>query len=124
MISPFPVLGEMATSAPVLYANTHHPELKIEFPKWADRHKQIIKRWRGLSVDIKTPFNQKARENRTTLRMKKTQQVSAIISVGWLNISIVPCLRQKEGRIVRIRRDCRVAQNTLIFILPIFGLMT
>lgn len=65
----------MATSAPVLYANTHHPELKSEFPNWSDRHKQIIKRWRGLSVEVKTPFNQKARENRTTLRMKKTQQV-------------------------------------------------
>lgn len=69
----------MATSAPVLYANTHHPELKVEYPNWTDRHKQIIKRWRGLSVDIKTPFNQKARENRTTLRMKKTQQVRKII---------------------------------------------
>lgn len=73
----FSVLGEMATSAPVLYANTHHPELKTEYPNWSDRHKQIIKRWRGLSVEIKTPFNQKARENRTTLRMKKTQQVCA-----------------------------------------------
>lgn len=70
------VLGEMATSAPVLYANSHHPELKVEYPNWSDRHKQIIKRWRALSVEVKTPFNQKARENRTTLRMKKTQQVS------------------------------------------------
>lgn len=84
-----PVLGEMATSAPVLYANTHHPELKVEFPKWTDRHKQIIKRWRGLSVEVKTPFNQKARENRTTLRMKKTQQVREYNSMGILLVIAV-----------------------------------
>lgn len=69
------VLGEQATSAPILYANTNHPELKNEFPNWPDRYKQIIKRWRALSIEIKTPYNQKARENRTSLRMKKTQQV-------------------------------------------------
>lgn len=90
-ISPsitYPVLNEMATSAPVLYANTHHPELKSEFPNWSDRHKQIIKRWRGLSVEVKTPFNQKARENRTTLRMKKTQQVRRNCN-GFYNLCVL-----------------------------------
>lgn len=72
----FSVLGLMATSAPVLYANTNHPELKAEYPNWTDRYKQIIKRWRALSVEIKTPYNASARENRSKLRMKKTQQVS------------------------------------------------
>lgn len=90
----------MATSAPVLYANTHHPELKIEYPNWSDRHKQIIKRWRGLSVDIKTPFNQKARENRTTLRMKKTQQVSGFTII---RSELYVCVEKRILYMIQVR---------------------
>lgn len=109
----------MATSAPVLYANTHHPELKVEFPNWSDRHKQIIKRWRGLTVDIKTPFNQKARENRTTLRMKKTQQVSGKIGtlatrrdLGEMNIEVhlETVINYHFGTLIKPYSLSRVAQ--------------
>lgn len=64
----------MATISAVLYANANHPELKIEYPNWSERCKQILKKWRALSTDKKAPYLQRARENRTYL--KKTQQVS------------------------------------------------
>ena len=73
----------MATISAVLYANTNHPELRDDFPNWAERSKQILKRWRALSTDKKAPFLQQARDNRSALRMKKQQQVcflSLIIS--------------------------------------------
>lgn len=68
-------LGEMATISAVLYANQNHPELKIDFPNWADRCKQILKKWRALSADLKAPFLQRARDNRSAIRTKKAQQV-------------------------------------------------
>lgn len=64
----------MATISSVLYANTKHPELKIEYPNWAERYKQILKKWRTLSTESKAPFLQQARDNRSCL--KKAQQVS------------------------------------------------
>lgn len=70
------VLDEMATISAVLYANTSHPELKIDYPNWNERCKQILKKWRALSTDKKAPFLQKARDNRSALRMKKAQHVS------------------------------------------------
>lgn len=68
-------LGSGATISAVLYANTNHPEWKTEFPTWNDRYKQIIKKWRTLSSEQKAPYLQKARDNRSALRMKKQQQV-------------------------------------------------
>lgn len=62
--------------ASVLYANMKHPELKIQYPNWNDRCKQIFKKWRALSTEDKAPFLSKARDNRSALRMKKAQQVS------------------------------------------------
>lgn len=73
--SPFSELGEMATISAVLYANTNHPELKLDYPNWSDRQKQIYKKWRALSNEKKAPFLQQARDNRTALRMRKNQQV-------------------------------------------------
>uniref|UniRef100_A0A336MIG1 Histone-lysine N-methyltransferase 2C n=1 Tax=Culicoides sonorensis TaxID=179676 RepID=A0A336MIG1_CULSO len=68
-------LNEDATISCVLYANTNHPELRNEFPIWAERFKQILKKWRALSTEQKAPYLAKARENRSAIRMKKAQQV-------------------------------------------------
>lgn len=72
-------LGERATISAVLYANVKHPEWKSEYPSWNDRYKQILKKWRTLSQEQKAPFLQQARDNRSQLRMKKTQQVSLLL---------------------------------------------
>lgn len=72
------VLEEMATISAVLYSNTNHPELKIDYPNWADRCKQILKKWRALSTEKKAPYLQLARDNRSALRMKKAQQVFCV----------------------------------------------
>jgi hypothetical protein len=75
-----PELGDMSTISAVLYANQNHPELKVEYPQWSDRYKQIMKKWRALSSDKKAPYLQRARDNRSAqqaqLRTKKAQQVS------------------------------------------------
>ncbi|XP_063696250.1 histone-lysine N-methyltransferase 2C-like isoform X2 [Culicoides brevitarsis] len=68
-------LNNDATISCVLYANTNHPELRNEYPIWADRFKQILKKWRTLSNEQKQPYLTKARENRSAIRMKKAQQV-------------------------------------------------
>lgn len=68
------MLEGLATISAVLYANTNHPELKVDYPNWNERYKQILKKWRALSNERKTPYLQKARENRSCL--KKSQQVS------------------------------------------------
>ena len=72
-------LGDGATISAVLYANKNFPQLKIEYPTWNDRCKQILKKWRALSSGKKQPYLQKARDNRSALRMKKAQQVSIIL---------------------------------------------
>ena len=72
-------LGEQSTISSVLYANQNHPELKIEFPHWPDRYKQVLKKWRALSTEKKAPYLQRARDNRSAqqaqIRTKKVQQV-------------------------------------------------
>jgi hypothetical protein len=81
----------MSTISAVLYANQNHPELKIEFPQWSDRYKQIMKKWRALSSEKKAPYLQRARDNRSAqqaqLRTKKAQQVSMIVSQHSDNLS-------------------------------------
>ncbi|CAH2071742.1 unnamed protein product, partial [Iphiclides podalirius] len=67
-------LGSAATISAVLYANTNHPEWKAEFPNWVDRCKQILKKWRALPSEQKAPYLQRARDNRSAIRMKKAQQ--------------------------------------------------
>ena len=54
----------------ILYANQNHPNLKTEYPIWADRIKQIAKIWKNLPNDKRQPYVQAARENRTASRMK------------------------------------------------------
>lgn len=75
----------MSTISAVLYANQNHPELKMEYPQWPDRYKQIMKKWRALSADKKAPYLQRARDNRSAqqaqLRTKKAQQVRIIVSL-------------------------------------------
>lgn len=79
----------MSTISAVLYANQNHPELKIEFPHWPDRYKQIMKKWRALSADKKQPYLQRARDNRSAqqaqLRTKKAQQVGKIINLCFVH---------------------------------------
>lgn len=72
-------LGSAATISAVLYANTNHPEWKTEFPNWVDRCKQILKKWRALPSDQKAPYLQRARDNRSAIRMKKAQQVCTYV---------------------------------------------
>jgi hypothetical protein len=55
------------------------------FTVWADRYKQILKKWRALPSDRKAPFLQQARENRAALRMKRAQQVSESMFVLFVN---------------------------------------
>ncbi|XP_063990116.1 histone-lysine N-methyltransferase 2C-like isoform X3 [Diachasmimorpha longicaudata] len=69
-------LGAEATISSVLYANMNHPEWKEEFPSWPERCKQILKKWRALPNETKAPYLTQARDNRATVRMKKTQQIS------------------------------------------------
>lgn len=52
-----------------------HPELKAEFPNWSDRYRQILKKWRALTAEKRQPYLQKARDNRSLLKMHKAQQV-------------------------------------------------
>lgn len=66
----------MATISAVLYANTNHPELKADYPNWTERCKQILKKWRALQTDKKQPYLQRARDNRSSLKIKKSQQVN------------------------------------------------
>ena len=64
-------LGDQATIAMILYSNQNHPNLKIEYPNWPDRIKQIAKIWKNLPNDKRQPYVQQARENRTASRMNK-----------------------------------------------------
>ncbi|XP_011303059.1 histone-lysine N-methyltransferase 2C isoform X3 [Fopius arisanus] len=68
-------LGAEATISSVLYANMNHPEWKEEYPSWPERCKQILKKWRALPNETKAPYLTQARDNRATVRMKKTQQI-------------------------------------------------
>lgn len=76
-------LGLAATISAVLYANTNHPEWKSEFPNWVDRCKQILKKWRALLSEQKAPYLQRARENRSAIKMKKAQQVRPLPCQMW-----------------------------------------
>lgn len=71
----------MATISAVLYANQNHPELKVEYPNWTDRCKQILKKWRALNAELKAPYLQRARDNRSAIRTKKAQQVINTMTV-------------------------------------------
>ena len=64
-------LGDQATIAMILYANQNHPNLKTEYPIWADRIKQIAKIWYNLPNDKRQPARQAAGENRTASRINK-----------------------------------------------------
>lgn len=64
-------LGDQATIAMILYSNKNHPNLRAEYPIWADRIKQIAKIWKNLPNDKRQPYVQQARENRTASRMNK-----------------------------------------------------
>ena len=56
-------LGDQATFGMILYANQNHSDLKIKYPIWVDRIKQIAKIWKNLPNDKRQPFVQAAREN-------------------------------------------------------------
>ena len=64
-------LGDQATYGMILYANQNHSNLKIEYPIWVDRIKQIAKIWKNLRDDKRQPYVKVARENRTASLMKK-----------------------------------------------------
>ena len=64
-------LGDQATYGMILYANQNHSNLKIEYPIWVDRIKQIAKIWKNLTDDKRQPYVKVARENRTASLLKK-----------------------------------------------------
>ncbi|XP_069576340.1 histone-lysine N-methyltransferase 2C [Brachyistius frenatus] len=66
-------LGDMATVAPVLYCNTNFPQLRHQYPEWSTRVKQIAKLWRKASSQDRSPYVQKARDNRAAQRINKVQ---------------------------------------------------
>ena len=67
-------LGNQATVAMILYANQNHPDLKIEYPIWADRINQIAKIWKNLPNDTRQPYVHAARKNRTaSLKNKRVR---------------------------------------------------
>lgn len=94
------VLDGLATISAVLYANTNHPELKVDFPNWNDRSKQILKKWRALSHDRKAPYLQKSRENRSYL--KKAQQVSDLSIMT--NKPMLRCMRRMYTKYENVPR--------------------
>lgn len=75
-------LGLQATTASVLYANTEHPNIRLEFPNWPDRLKQIKKQWRMLlkNKEKRTFYTEKAKDNRVKAKAQreliKSQQQS------------------------------------------------
>ena len=58
-------LGDQATFGMILYANQNHSDLKIEYPIWVDRIKQIAKIWKNLKDGKRQPYVKVARENRS-----------------------------------------------------------
>ena len=71
-------LGDMATLAPILFANTHHPELKQQFPEWKVRFKQIFKLWRVLKTEDRQSFVQRAVENRSVKKKNASNMAQPI----------------------------------------------
>ncbi|GAU93598.1 hypothetical protein RvY_05517 [Ramazzottius varieornatus] len=69
------MLGEMATLSAVLYANVTQPDLKVNFPEWPERYKQIQKLWRKASTEDKKPYTAKARENAKLSKSVKAQKI-------------------------------------------------
>ncbi|XP_063282135.1 histone-lysine N-methyltransferase 2D [Pelobates fuscus] len=67
-------LGELSTISPVLYANKNFPNLKLEYPDWSNRCKQIMKLWRKVPAPDKAPYLQKAKDNRAAHRINKVQK--------------------------------------------------
>ena len=55
----------------ILYANVNHANLKVDYPKWEERIKQIAKIWKNLPNEKRAPYVTKARENRTANRMNR-----------------------------------------------------
>lgn len=112
-----------ATKSSVLYANLNHPELRTEYPVWADRFKQILKKWRGLTSEQKQPYLTKARENRSAIRMKKAQQVrnnSFKNNIFILDSSFRVIVFRKQLYVTRV--DDHVQNNFIISIIISFNL--
>ncbi|XP_064470937.1 histone-lysine N-methyltransferase 2C-like isoform X3 [Ornithodoros turicata] len=72
-------LGPNATISPVLYANLNCQNLRLEYPSWTERSKQIAKIWRNLPPDKRQPFLQMARENRANSRIQKSQDPGKVV---------------------------------------------
>ena len=71
----------------ILYANQNHPNLKTEYPIWADRIKQIAKIWYNLPNDKRQPAREAAGENRTASRMNK--QVRFILFLSKMTLIVL-----------------------------------
>ena len=57
------LLGDQGDTSMILYANKKHPNLKIEYPIFDDRIKQIAKIWRNLEPNKRRPYQTAAQEN-------------------------------------------------------------
>lgn len=70
-------LGDKATKAAVLFANTQHGYLKQKFPLWSDRVKRINNLWRKLSQAEREVFVKKARENRADVPKRRNRRATS-----------------------------------------------
>ena len=57
------LLGDQGDTSMILYANKKHPNLKIEYPIFEDRIKQIVKIWMNLEPKKRQPYQTAAQEN-------------------------------------------------------------
>ena len=57
------LLGDQGDTSMILYANKKHPNLKIEYPIFEDRIKQIVKIWMNLEPKKRQPYQTAALEN-------------------------------------------------------------
>ena len=65
------VIEEVARGRMIVPANINHANLKVDYPKWEERIKQIAKIWKNLPNEKRVPYVTKARENRTANRMNR-----------------------------------------------------
>ena len=84
-------LGENATIAMILYANINHSDLKLNYPKWEERIKQIAKIWKNLPNEKRQPYVTKARENRTASRMNRGPVSRFLLFLSLVNCYLYIC---------------------------------
>lgn len=81
-------LGDKATKAAVLYANLCHPHLKIKYPQWSERVKQINREWRTLDAEKRQVYVDMARKNRANSGIIRRRTRRRLPTVSSSNLCI------------------------------------